>query len=77
MDRDERIREEIAKFPAVFGMKAFPGEKFKISFYASYVSDFPEPNTIYLYTMIKNSLDVWTQFCKGTPEELQQEVVLC
>lgn len=68
--QENRIKTEIAKFPAEFGMRAYPGERFKISFTASYFSD----STLYLYTVVKRG-DAWASFCKGTASELRGQIV--
>ena len=67
----------ISAFPAEFGLRAFPGERFRISPSLSYVSD----GVVLLYTEIKdaayetNSTRGWTAFCKGTVQELNNNIV--
>ena len=66
MDNTNTIRDEIAKFPETFGLRAFPGDRFSLNESASYVSC----GTLMLYVFT----DEGQAFCKGTPAELQREV---
>ena len=80
MNDDKRVADAIAQFPAEFGLRAFPGEIFRVSERSSYVSDYPAPDTVYLYTERKSGTNVdgatlWQSFAKGTPAELRAEVV--
>ncbi|HKV44607.1 MAG TPA: hypothetical protein VJT32_08040 [bacterium] len=68
------IADTIAQFPAEFGLRAFPGERFRISRMSSYASDWPVPGTIYLYTQRRVG-DRWLDFAKATPAELRTQVV--
>lgn len=70
----QRVADAIAQFPKQFGLRAFPGEVFKISPFHSYESDYPKPGTIQLYTYRRVG-EAWLDFAKATPEELRQEVV--
>jgi hypothetical protein len=70
----QKVTDAIAQFPATFGLRAFPGDVFKISPFHSYESDFPAPGTVYLYTYVRRG-DAWHSFAKGTPQELRAEVV--
>lgn len=71
----EMVAQAIAQFPKEFGLRAYPDKRFRISESASYVSSYPAPDTIYLYTVILNDDGVWRCFCKGTPAELRRELV--
>lgn len=73
--QEKEKQAAIAKFPAEFGLRAFPGERFKISPQASYFSDYPAPNTLYLYTYIQKSDGGWSSFSKGTANELRGQIV--
>lgn len=68
MDKD--IQDEIAKFPAKFGLRAFPGDTFQISPAASFKSG----NQILLYVYIQQG-NGWAAFSKGTPAELRSQIV--
>ena len=77
----ERVANEVDKFPLVFGMRAWPGDTFRLSPGASYWSPGfdnecgkQDPGVI-LYTQIKDG-DEWHDFAKGTPEELRREIVV-
>jgi len=70
----ERVRLAAAKFPVEFGLRAFPGERFSISLSGSYVNDY---NEVQLYTSIWSAkLNRWSSFAKGSPAELQAELVM-
>ena len=68
------ITDTIAQFPAEFGLMAFPGGVFRINPQTSYFGDYPAPGTLYLYTE-KRTATGWTDFCKGTPDELRAQIV--
>ena len=80
------IKEVIATFPATFGLRAFPGDRFRIGERQSYFGGAGN-NTMMLYTQrlkttqVKNGpskgqyQDEWVDFAKGTPEELRRQVV--
>jgi len=65
----EQIRAAIARFPATFGLRGFPGDVFRISPTSSYVSG----GRVMLYTERKDN-DDWLDFSKGTESELRGEV---
>lgn len=71
---EQRIKDAIAKFPETFGLRAFPGKVFKISFSASYIAEYDSDNPVELYTLVKVG-DRWESFCKGTVAELQANIV--
>ena len=68
---DLLISEAIKQFPEQFGLKAFPGKVFALSFSASYISE----GQIYLYTVVQTDDGKWLSFCKGTPAELKSAMV--
>lgn len=87
----ELIAEAIAAFPKEFGLRAFPGDTFRIEEGACYwdcgiIGGEPDhdPGPM-LYTYIKRNPDKpmpafpverdWLSFSKGTPAELRREVV--
>jgi len=63
---DQRIRDEIAKFPKEFGLRGHKG-RFTLSERSSYMSG----DTVFLYTQTESGLD----FCKATPAELRREII--
>ena len=71
---DQKVTDAIAQFPKEFGLRNFPGETFKISPFHSYLSDYPAPGTVYLYTYRRVG-ETWEAFAKGTPAELACEVI--
>lgn len=74
------IKRCIATFPSEFGLRAFPGKRFRISERSSYFSDH---EGILLYTeifsakggMFTPDADGWLSFAKEAPSVLRQEVV--
>ena len=66
---DEKIRAAIARFPTTFGLRGFPGDVFRISPTASYVSG----GRVLLYTQRKDG-NQWLDFSKGSESELRREV---
>lgn len=72
----QKIRDEIAKFPAVFGLRTFPGDVFRISEASSFETTDRKGNpVIQLYTERLCPDGTWRSFCKGTPRELRWVVV--
>lgn len=68
----DKIRDEISKFPAVFGLRAFPGDVFRISPWSSFeTTDRKGRSVIMLYTERRQEDGTWRSFAKGTPEELR------
>lgn len=67
----QKLAEAIASFPATFGLRAFPGDTFRVSTPSSYVNDSGEPT---LYTEVKRG-ERWLSFAKGTPAELRREII--
>jgi hypothetical protein len=60
------VKEEAAKFPKTFGLRAFPGDRFTINESASYMS----AGRVMLYIFTEDG----KAFSKGTPEEIEREV---
>lgn len=78
------IDEAIARFPYTFGLRAFPGDVFRISASASYFTGPGEcGGTLMLYTQrLRNEPhkghggDDWVDFAKGTEAELRAQMTL-
>ena len=71
------VQATIAMFPEMFGLRAFPGETFRISESASYFSGptmGPETGALLLYTQRKTESG-WLDFAKRTPTELRRQVM--
>ena len=72
MNDSVRISEAIERFDIAvgkeFALKAFPGDRFRISACASYCC----MGEMYLYTQILSNGE-WIDFAKGTEEELRAE----
>ena len=66
-------------FPETFGLRAYPGHSFRISDSASYYAG-PleakevEEHHIMLYTERLRADGTWSDFVKGTPEELRRAI---
>lgn len=75
MDESKVKREAIARFPEEFGLRAFPGDKFRISYGASYFRTWDDPDSLMLYTERLCEDGKWKDFAKGTEAELRREVV--
>src|SRR5262245_54751443 len=81
MTQDERIAARLngpaliaqadAQFPEFFKLRAFPGKRFRINLSASYISE----GQVVLYTDVESQDGAWLAFAKGSPAELQAEVV--
>lgn len=69
--KPDPIAEAIASFPETFGLSAYPGDRFKISRTASYISD---SLGLQLYVQVERD-GQWVDFSKGTPVELRAQVV--
>lgn len=69
-ERQDAIKREAEKFPETFGLRGFPGERFRVSLAASHFAF----GGVVLYTQIKGDDGKWRDFAKGTPAELRREV---
>lgn len=74
MTAQEKLDEAIKQFPETFGMRGFPGKVFRVSHNKSYISCNPLPNTILIYTQVQAGNE-WLDFAKGTPGEIEREIV--
>ena len=80
--REERrlIEKAARKFPKEFGLRNFPGSRFRISLRSSlwdtgYYHGKPDhPPGPLLYTQIFQD-GKWVDFAKGTPAELRSEIM--
>ena len=73
----EVFKRVAATFTATFGLRAFPGDTFRISESSSYFGGSMlscEESELILYTERKRG-DEWVDFAKGTAEELRRQVV--
>lgn len=68
------IAQAVAEFPPEFGLRAFPGKRFKIVEGASYYSNGPVLYTYVLQTEGEWKGE-WFAFAKGTPGELRAQMV--
>lgn len=75
MDEGKIKREAIARFPKEFGLRAWPGQKFRISYDASYFFKWHDPDSLMLYTERLCEDGEWKDFAKGTEAELRKEIV--
>jgi len=64
------VQDAIARFPETFGLRAFPGETFRIGVWESYYSQ----EKVLLYTQ-KLTKGEWVDFAKGTEDELRKQIV--
>jgi hypothetical protein len=69
-----KIAAVIATFPETFGLRAFPGDTFRVSASASYFSGNGGTGTLNLYTQRRNPDGVWCDFAKGTESELRAQI---
>ena len=69
IEKNAAIARAIAEFPAEFGLRAFPGKKFRVSHSSSYWSD----GDVLLYTDVFDG-GTWHAFAKGTPKELRAQI---
>lgn len=68
----ERVKQVCSTFPATFGLRAFPGDVFRVEPRDSYIHD--TQGYVVLYTHIKKG-DMWSGFAKGTEQELRAQMV--
>lgn len=68
-EADAAVDRECAQFPATFGLRAFPGEMFRVSRADSFVSW----GRVLVYTE-RLAGDRWVSFAKGAPEELRAQL---
>lgn len=66
----DAVANAIARFPKEFGLRAWPGARFQLGTRESYVSR----GIVLLYTQKKQQDGSFSDFCKGTEEELRREI---
>jgi hypothetical protein len=68
------LAQLIATFPQTFGLRNFPGDRFRISADASYFSRMTDTSPM-LYTQRQHEVTgEWNDFVKGTPGELRAQL---
>ena len=65
-----KVASAAAEFPATFGLRAFPGDLFRIDLKTSYLNDAGE---VMLYTQRRGERGDWLAFAKGSVLELKRE----
>jgi hypothetical protein len=71
-EQHDLVAAAIKTFPAEFGLRAFYGDRFRLSQSSSYVND---SDVVMLYTERWNErLQSWQSFAKGTAQELRREL---
>jgi hypothetical protein len=72
-EQNDMVAAAIQQFPQEFGLRAFPGDRFRLSQSSSYVND---SGVVTLYTERWNDrLQTWQSFAKGSAGELRRELV--
>lgn len=66
----QAIRDAIASFPALFGLRAWPGKVFRIGERSSLEGG------VMLYTEIREDDGTWVSFVKGTPDERRANITV-
>ena len=66
------VEKAVAEFPGEFGLRAYPGERFRVSESASYWSDYENRPLLYTERYVDGE---WRDFAKGTAEKLRSEMV--
>jgi hypothetical protein len=72
LEEQKLIYQAIKKFPSEFRLKAYPGRWFSISAANSYISDI---FGMMLYTEVQLPDGSWAPFAKGSPQELEQQII--
>jgi hypothetical protein len=65
------VRAWLESFPATFGLRAFPGDTFKLCPRASYYST---RFGVQLYVLRQRDNGDWLEFAKSTPQELTSNI---
>ncbi len=68
-ERQAAISAAASQFPTEFGLRGFPGSRFRVSPSKSHYAF----GGVVLYTQIREG-ERWLDFAKGTPAELRREV---
>ncbi len=69
-EREAALKAAIAQFPAEFGLRAFPGERFRIEPAACFYAE--RGPVLYVYRKVEGA---WIAFSKGSAEELTNNLV--
>lgn len=69
-NHEEMVKTAAIAFPETFGLRACPGDSFRIDLAASYVSQ----GVVYLYVFVRRG-ETWLSFAKATALELELEIV--
>lgn len=77
-EKEIEVYEQVkSTFPAEFGLRAFPGKRFRLSDSASYfnggIGEYTE-QTLVLYVERHTGGDDWRDFVKGSAEELRANI---
>lgn len=72
MEKQRAVERAVAEFPGEFGLRAYPGERFRVSESASYWSDYENRPLLYTERYVDGE---WRDFAKGTAEKLRGEMV--
>lgn len=77
-EEETKVYEKVkSTFPAEFGLRAFPGKRFRLSDSASYfngdIGEYTE-KCLVLYVE-RHTEDGWLDFVKGSPNELRRAIV--
>lgn len=79
IDEQNQIKAAVAKFPAEFGLRAFPGDRFRLDSKSSYFS----AGRLVLYTMVWRECPFsgisdsrWLSFSSCSERELNSEIVI-
>ena len=73
--RDRLIDEACARHPEEFGLRAYPGEKFKVSRAISYWTDLQGGQPMLYTVRWGEEQGRWLDFAKGTESELVRQKV--
>ena len=71
-EQQQAIEEAVKRFPDEFGLRSFPGEKFKIASGACYFDG--DQIMLYTYRWCGGTQE-WRAFAKGTEKELRSNIV--
>ncbi len=69
MDKYEEVTDAIARHSGEFGLRAYPGKRFRVSAWASYWSDVINGPALYTERYDEGD-DRWVDFAKGSEAEL-------
>jgi hypothetical protein len=73
-EQKSAVQVALDSFPIEFGLRGFPGEKFRCSPSASYYST---SYGVMIYTQRYDHERGWLDFAKGSPGELRAQIVRC